>query len=69
MDLGLIVQIVGYVYIGLQALRGVLIILKGVLNMIPGDQGEAFIEKVEGIVLFIENILAKIIPSKIQKID
>jgi len=63
MDLGLIVTIVGYVYLGLQGLRLVLSGLKAILNLIPGDQGEAFIEKLEGWISLIENFLGKLVPK------
>lgn len=63
MDLGLIVQIVGYIYLGLQAARLILGGVKIILNAIPGDQGEALIEKIEAIITMIENFLGKLVPS------
>lgn len=63
MDFGLIVQIVGYVYLGLQGLRLVLSGVKAILNIIPGDQGEAFIEKLESWISIIENFLGKLVPK------
>lgn len=67
MDLGLIVQIVGYIYLGLQGLRLILSGVKAILNMIPGDQGEALIEKIEAVISVIENFLGKFIPKPTVK--
>lgn len=58
-----IVQIVGYVYIGLQAIRGLLMALKGLLTLIPGDQGEALIDTVTGFIDVIENFLGRLVPA------
>lgn len=64
MDLGKIFEIIGYIYVGLQALKGILMAVKGLLTLIPGDQGEAFIDKINGYIELIENFLAKLVPVK-----
>lgn len=58
-----ILEIVGFVYVLLQGLRLVLVAIKGVLGLIPGDQGEAFIDKLSGIIDVIENFLSRFIPK------
>lgn len=58
-----ILEIVGFVYVLLQGLRLVLMSIKGVLNLIPGDQGEAFIDKIAGVIDVIENFLGRFVPK------
>jgi hypothetical protein len=67
MNLQTIFQIVGYVYVGLQALKGVLLGVKAILTLIPGDQGEAFIDKINGFIDIIENFLGKLVPTTSAK--
>jgi len=67
MDLGLIFQWVGYIYVILQGLRGVLAILKSVLVMIPGEQFEGVLDKIDGYVSIIENFLGKFIPKPTKR--
>lgn len=69
MDLTQIVAIVGYVYLGLQAVRLVLQGIKAILNLIPGDQGEATIDKIEGWISIIENFLGKFVPVNTKKTE
>lgn len=67
MDLTLIFQIIGYVVVGLHALRAVLMVIKTVLNLIPGDQGEALIDTIDSYVALIENFLGRLVPTPAQK--
>lgn len=67
MDLTKLFEIVGYVVVGLHALRGILALVKTVQNLIPGDQGEAFVEKIDGYISIIENFLGKLIPVATKK--
>lgn len=67
MDFNQIFQIVGYVVIGLHAIRGILALLKTILNLIPGDQGEALIDKVDGWMSIIENFLGRFVPVNTKK--
>lgn len=67
MDLSQIFIIVGYVVVALHAVRGILALVKTIMNLIPGDQGEAFVDKLDGYISLIENFLGKLIPVQTKK--
>jgi hypothetical protein len=67
MDLTLIFQIIGYVVVGLHAVRAILAAVKVVLNLIPGDQGEALVDKIDSFIAIIENFLGRLVPTTKKK--